>query len=190
MASDPNRLHRAIYSLFDPPDLGRVLFRVDSSTEGPNILIQSQATPNWENLALVETDLRKGPQTKTVEFDLENGRELSFRLLARPSKRTSTGKGGAPGQRRDLRSDEERLDWLIRKSAGAGFKVTGCGLSVFSLPAVHPEKSFREKGGSFSAIRFDGTLVVTDPERLESTVHLGIGIQKGFGLGLLSLGPP
>jgi CRISPR system Cascade subunit CasE len=37
------------------------------------------------------------------------------------------------------------------------------------------------------AVRFDGLLVVTDPERLRHALRAGIGSAKGFGFGLLSL---
>jgi len=37
------------------------------------------------------------------------------------------------------------------------------------------------------AVRFDGVLVVTDPHKLREAVANGIGQQKAFGFGLLSL---
>ena len=40
------------------------------------------------------------------------------------------------------------------------------------------------------AVRFDGLLQVTDPDRLRETVRRGIGSGKGFGFGLLSLARP
>ncbi|GFO83041.1 MAG: hypothetical protein A49_26680 [Methyloceanibacter sp.] len=40
-----------------------------------------------------------------------------------------------------------------------------------------------------TAVRFDGVLLVTDPSKLCEAVRLGIGAQKAFGFGLLSLAP-
>jgi CRISPR system Cascade subunit CasE len=41
----------------------------------------------------------------------------------------------------------------------------------------------------FSAARFDGTLRVTDPEKLAHALVNGIGKARGFGFGLLSVAP-
>ena len=144
--------------------------------------------PNWGRLWLEDRDLRDAPATKPIALDVEPGTPLSFRLLARPARRTSTGKGNDPGPRRDLRTDEERLAWLHRKGEGRGFRVTTCGLTMMTFAAVHPGLSLRAKGGSFTAVRFDGELVVIDPDRLREAVAQGIGTQKAFGFGLLSLG--
>jgi CRISPR-associated protein Cas6/Cse3/CasE subtype I-E len=46
-----------------------------------------------------------------------------------------------------------------------------------------------EKSGRLSAVQFDGVLVVTDPDKLSVAVRNGIGPQKAFGFGLLSLAP-
>lgn len=39
------------------------------------------------------------------------------------------------------------------------------------------------------AVRFDGVLIVTDAEKLRIAVCNGIGTQKAFGFGLLSIAP-
>jgi CRISPR system Cascade subunit CasE len=50
-------------------------------------------------------------------------------------------------------------------------------------------RGFRESGGAFTAVRFDGELGVTDAALLREAVANGIGTQKAFGFGLLSLAP-
>lgn len=46
-----------------------------------------------------------------------------------------------------------------------------------------------ERLGWLTAVQFDGVLVVTDPDKLREAVRNGIGPQKAFGFGLLSLAP-
>ncbi len=188
LAGSPGELHRMVVALLDGREDSSFLFRVDPGERGPDLLIQSKTEPKWDRLGLEDRDLRDEPATKPLSFDVEPGTALSFRLLARPVRRTSTGKGNAPGPRRDLRTDEERLAWLHRKGDEGGFGVTMCGLTTMTFAAVHSGLSLRAKGGSFTAVRFDGELVVTDAEALQEAVAQGIGTQKAFGFGLLSLG--
>jgi CRISPR system Cascade subunit CasE len=43
--------------------------------------------------------------------------------------------------------------------------------------------------GRFYAVRFEGLLEVTDPGLFLEMLQDGVGSAKGFGFGLLSLGP-
>jgi CRISPR system Cascade subunit CasE len=101
---------------------------------------------------------------------------------------TSTGKGNPRGPRRDLRSDEERLEWIKRKGELSGFQVSTCGITVFSFRAVKSSVGFRAKSGSFAAAQFDGELIVTDEVLFKKAIESGIGTQKAYGFGLLSVG--
>lgn len=177
------------------PKTAEVLFRVDTSDSGPMLLIQSVDPPDWDALELAPRALREPPQTKRFEPSFAEGQRLSFRLLARPSVRKSGDFGKKPnakrksGPRNDCRNDEERLAWLRRKSGECGFAVESVGLTLLSFPAFKSAVPAREKGGSFTAVQFDGVLVVTDPDKLREAVRNGIGPQKAYGFGLLSLAP-
>jgi CRISPR system Cascade subunit CasE len=188
LAADPGALHATLYGLFDEGMSGRLLFRVDPDTEGLSILVQSETPPHWDRLGLCRQDLRSEPESKELVITPNLGAEFSFRLLARPVRRQSTGKGCKAGPRHDLRDDQERLDWLGRKGLAGGFRITTCGLTLLTFAAVKSERPMRAKGGSFTAVRFDGEIVVTDPNSFEETLTNGIGTQKAFGFGLLSIG--
>ncbi|MFQ5614487.1 MAG: type I-E CRISPR-associated protein Cas6/Cse3/CasE, partial [Anaerolineae bacterium] len=89
------------------------------------------------------------------------------------------------GQRLGLFKEEEQQAWLQRKGQqGGGFIVLGAtiiseGFSRGRTKEKHKFKHF--------AVRFDGLLQVTDPDRFLKTVRRGIGSGKGLGFGLLSL---
>jgi len=111
-----------------------------------------------------------------------------------------------PGPRRACRNDEQRLEWLRGKANSGGFAIESVGLSLVEWGNTKP---LQAKGGAVAetheqarkrafgrgprqrldAVRFDGVLVVTDPEKLLQAVRNGIGTQKAFGFGLLSLAP-
>lgn len=175
----------------DQPRTANVLFRIDTNDSGPTILIQSDSAPDWDALELAPRALREPPQTKAFEPSFSVGQRLSFRLLARPSSKKAGDFGVKPngkrksGPRRDCRNDDERLQWLQRKAAASGFVLESCGLTLFSLPQIKSTNG--PNANSFSAVQFDGILVVSDPEKLVEAVRKGIGPQKAFGFGLLSL---
>jgi len=193
LAADPVALHRRILALLPcrqgskprtglQPRTADVLFRVDETDSGPVVLIQSFEPPDWTRLEVAQRALRQPPETKLFEPAFRPGQRLAFRLLARPCKRRD-------GRRWDLRTDEERLAWLARKAELAGVKVESVGLTILSLPAIKGDRPRGQPGSTFAAVRFDGELLVAEPSRLEAAVRRGIGAQKAFGFGLLSLAP-
>lgn len=191
LVESPERLHSFVCNLFvgDRVQSG-FLFRLDTTEAGPAILIQSQMPPDLSRVSLQRDALVQPPETKSLDFEPSVRDQFLFRLLTRPVKRASTGTGNKAGARHDLRTDEERLAWIRRKGELSGFRVLTCGLTIISFPAVHSGgRLFRDKGGSFDAVRFDGELAVTDPDKLREAVASGIGTQKAFGFGLLSVAP-
>ncbi|MCX7801225.1 MAG: type I-E CRISPR-associated protein Cas6/Cse3/CasE [Fimbriimonadales bacterium] len=164
------------------PKTADVLFRIETTDQGPQILVVSAEPPAWDLLELAPRSLRCPPETKPYEPRLAVGQRLAFRLQARPAVKRRLEDGAS--KRRDCRTDEERLEWLRRKGALHGFVVESVGLTLLSIPQIKGSRS-----ASCGAVQFDGVLVVTDPERLAEALRVGIGQQKAFGFGLLSLAP-
>ncbi len=189
-----------------------LLFRVEVTDEGPVVLAQTSTPPEWDALELAPRARRGEPETKPYSPHFARGQRLGFRLLCQPTLRKS-GRFGLkangkrmPGPRRACMDDEQRLGWLRRKADAGGFVVESVGLTLLEWGNTKPRQS---KGGSpaetreqarkrafgsgarlrLTAVRFDGVLVVSDPEKLRHTVRNGIGTQKAFGFGLLSLAP-
>jgi CRISPR system Cascade subunit CasE len=198
LAADPEALHKKLYALLATgtgAEERHCLFRVEATEAGPNVLLQTVAEPEWDALELAARSLRQPPETKAYDPTFVQGQRLSFRLLAKPSIRKA-GEFGLkangkrkPGPRITCRDDEERLEWLRWKGNDSGFTVESVGLTILSVPAVKSDVGPRAKGGSFTAVQFDGVLVVTDPDKLREAVRNGIGPQKAYGFGLLSLAP-
>lgn len=204
LAADPYRIHQLLLgnlrtahgepSNATDPETAELLFRVDQSAEGPNLLAQSAAPFDWEAMGLHRSGggrlLRGEPATKPFEPVFASGQRLAFRLLAQPSvakavPAPAAGELRPRGRRRACKGPEEQLAWLARKSRDCGFLVESVGLSAHTWSNTKAAAKADRLGG----IRYDGVLVVADPSLLARAVRLGVGRGKAFGFGMLSLGP-
>lgn len=161
----------------------RILWRVEQG-KLPHLLIQTLSEPDWSYLTeeVPPGYLREPPKVKPVELSLEHGQLLRFRLRANPTvKRTVDDKK----KRLALYSEEEQLDWLFRKAEAAGFKPLDVSISNSELLEFKREKA----RVTINAVTFDGHMAVIEPDSVKMAVQGGIGSAKGFGMGLLSLGP-
>ena len=71
------------------------------------------------------------------------------------------------------------MGWLLRQADRAGIRV------IEALP--HSATMLSVKGIRFLAVTFDGLMVVDDPIACEAGLRGGIGREKAFGCGLLSV---
>lgn len=180
---DPYQMHRTLSKAFSDDreeyQQARCLFRVDE-IPGESylcLLVQSRVQPNWGHWQVTEHYLVAPPATKEFEPNLGAGQILAFRLRANPTVRRE-------GKRLGLYRDEERLAWLARKGELHGFRP--CQVTVRKEDTLQSRATAGHEA-TFNAVRFDGTLGVTEPEAFAAALEGGIGSGKGFGFGLLSL---
>lgn len=200
--AEPYQMHKTLMRSF-PDDLDRekerVLFRVDADSRSGvlTVLLQSTLEPRWNWLedngargylrpeALLPSGVDRNPDTKSIDLKLAPGQVLAFRLRANPTVKRRFPNGDH--KRVGLYREEEQIAWLKRKGEQGGFRV----LSVHTRNEpevggrVHRDRNTHKL--KLLAVRFDGVLQVTDPERFQKTVRRGIGSGKGLGFGLLSL---
>lgn len=183
----PYELHRTICRAFENPDEARILFRADTDRPGEvHVLVQSLVPPDWERLKAEPKYLKGKDDPKPVELaGLKVGMPLRFRLRCRPSKRIGEPGNEEQGKRKSLRDKDEIFAWLKRKAEEHGFEVKDV---AFDRIYWHESKGGKD-AKPLGAVQFDGVLVVTDPDKLRDAVRKGIGPQKAFGFGLLSLAP-
>jgi CRISPR system Cascade subunit CasE len=104
-----------------------------------------------------------------------------FRLTANVTKKSIH-----IARRVSLTDRADQIDWLVRKAETAGFTVNQSDLSITPEPLImgtHPNGTLR-----YDAVRFAGTLTVTDSALVRQTVVSGIGAAKAYGCGLLRIG--
>jgi CRISPR system Cascade subunit CasE len=192
--ADPYQMHRSVMRAF-PEDLTadseRVLFRSETPTGGPPVLlVQSLTVPDWGWLAtddgargyLVETE-EPNPWVKEFSLDLHAGQLLAFRLRANPTVKRN-------GKRLGLYREEEQLGWAARKAERGGFRLLSARTSSEEVLDCVVHRPSRDENLQLLCVQFDGLLEVRDPVRLRRAVEMGIGSGKGFGFGLLSLARP
>lgn len=185
--TDAARLHRRVMMLV-PDGLGPqarhtagVLFRVEETRTGVQVLVQTDAEPEPSRLpyAYGQTAVRR---LDPLLDALEKGTVVRYRLAANASKRLGRNSEHA-GKVIALRGSAAEQWWADRAASH--------GLAIQSLTAVRGTDAIgrRENGQPIrhAITRFDGLAVVTDPEAVRTAVHDGIGRGKSYGCGLLSL---
>lgn len=179
----------------------------DSRNGKAVLLVQSSVEPDW---SFLQADYAVRIECKTVHeqyANIENGMRLLFRLQANPTKRIGKSDGRAdekykPSDERkirrrvELRTDEEKINWLKRKGEDAGFRLTNVRIKeAVENAAVHSSsKQFGRRGRddkkmTFGSVVFEGVLEVTDVETFRDCMIRGIGSGKAYGFGLLSIAP-
>lgn len=183
----PYEMHRTIMQAFPDGhkrDASGVLFRldIDALTGRPVLLVQSQVEPNWHILHADYLSPEQQPAVQVKEFDpkLSAGQMLAFRLRANP-----TVKRG--GKICGLYQEEEQQDWLLRKGAQSGFRVSQVNINHTEMARDEIHRGDASHDLTLLAVRFDGLLQVIDPVQVREVVATGVGRGKAFGFGLLSL---
>jgi CRISPR system Cascade subunit CasE len=182
--ADPDRLHKRMMMLI-PDEMGErarsqggVLFRVEDTRNGLQLLIQTTMKPDLSRLpdgygeiALRELD---GLLTR-----LTSGALVHYRIAANPSKRLGKNAGPKAGKIEALRGAAAEEWWALRAAAN--------GLAI-STVVSQSQQDIRAKGSvRHAVVRFDGSAVVTNPDAVQTAVLQGIGRGKAYGCGLLSL---
>jgi CRISPR system Cascade subunit CasE len=184
---DPRGLHRAVMAMF-PADLpgqvherratSKVLFRVDETTTGRVLLVQSLVAPTHTPPATKTKAVHRGTA-------MTAGTAVRFRVAVNAVMRCRR----PDGKHRDAPVAPDQVDqWLVGKLTGALSEVTilACTRSVYGTDRKGLKK------GNLSALQvdtIDGVATVDDPEQLMGLVVDGVGRAKAYGCGLLTVSP-
>jgi CRISPR system Cascade subunit CasE len=192
--ANPYELHRTIMRAFPTPlpERERVLFRVENILDSgiPFVLVQSQNQPDWKKIEQqYSTYFSAAPQVKALQgLQIKNGDLLRFRLRANPTKRVLY-ESTQQSQRISLFSEEDRKQWLRRKSQISGFSINPETLLITDAPyrTIFIAKEDKTYKATINMVDFNGVLKVDDVEKLLLSLARGIGPAKGLGCGMLSL---
>ncbi len=183
----PYELHRTICNAWEDLKSARILFRSERvNPQTVTVIVQSLTEPDWSRVNVPSDYMREIEGPKRVDLNgLRLGQCLRFRIRCRPSKRI--GKKGEKdlGKRKGLTGPCEILEWLHRKAQTNGFEVKEAGFD--RIYWQDSKNGVKEK--LLGGVIFNGVLEVVDSEKLRQVVKNGIGPQKAFGFGLLSLAP-
>ncbi|MDG4768624.1 type I-E CRISPR-associated protein Cas6/Cse3/CasE [Solwaraspora sp. WMMD406] len=182
---DVTAVHRRVMSLV-PDNLGDqprhqagVLFRLDHTTTGPALLIQTTMAPDPGRLP----DGYGTVQTRDISPLLDaltTGMAVHYRIAANASKRA--WKGDNAGKVVAL-SGSHAEQWWHRKADAHGLTLR----LINAQP--QPAAVGRTIPVRHAITLFEGHAFISDPDQARAAVMSGIGRGRSFGCGLLSLAP-
>ncbi|GAA5014552.1 type I-E CRISPR-associated protein Cas6/Cse3/CasE [Kitasatospora paranensis] len=187
-------LHHRLMSLFpdDVPsteprrELG-VLFRAEPGPSGPQILLQSARQPDIGKLPAGYGQALTRPLAPLLDA-LRPGLPVRYRIAAnairKPGRTTrEMYQLGAIIPLSGRAADE----WWTRQAETSGLTLTT--LHATPLDAAHGARRDGQQQVKHARTLFEGTALITDPDRLRTRLTEGIGKGKAYGCGLLSLAP-
>lgn len=177
------QMHRHVTGLFGTDrKSAEILYRLRQE-RGRNAVYLYSACPVDPSRLLPGMTLTGSRDLTDWVSALTVGQLWQFDLLAAPMKKVSA-EGKKNSQRRILRTEEERLQWLARKAEQSGFRI----LSVRELEYVR--QSGRRAGSQamyLDAYHYTGSLEIVDADDFRRALAQGIGSGRAYGLGMLLL---
>ncbi len=177
----------------------RHLWRLDQIGGREYLLILSQNKPDLQ--ALSRYGVPGTAMTKTYDQflnQLQPDELMRFRLTANPSYAVSHT-GEKRGRVYPHVTVEQQRKWLIQRADKAGFKLVSQELSdatdqdnlAFDIvnrehPVLHRKSG---RGVRLSRVTFEGLLQIQDLTVFKQTLVNGIGREKAFGMGLMTVIP-
>ncbi len=193
-ASNPYRVHQRL-KMACGNDV-RLLFRIEDTREGAQVLVQSQTDGDWSGVFADFPVLRCAPEHKQVNLRVQPNHRYRFRLLANPTVKRSVpadvagpADGANAKKRLGLIREQDQLAWLTRKLEAAGAELLHASVSSRGLVKSNKNPAKDEHAQTHVAVLFEGILLARDVATLCAAVEAGIGSAKGYGFGLLSLAP-
>ena len=166
----------------------RKLWRIDVLNGKPYLLILSQSFPDKEKLERYGV-LNTGESKKYDDFlsRIENGKAYTFRTVLNPTYSVFK-----PGEKRGKVFPEitvaQQISYLERQAEKNGFilvkdnyEITNRNFVVLKKAGSRPVK--------LSQVAFEGRLIVSDKEKFLAALTNGIGREKAYGCGLMTVIP-
>lgn len=112
------------------------------------------------------------------------GELMRFRLVANPTYRTD-------GKVYPHITVEQQENWLRQKAAANGFEfmTNADGSDTFDLVSRDWPNLYHQRRVRISRVAFEGTLRVTDLDKFRHALTHGIGREKAYGMGMLTVIP-
>ena len=197
LLGNPQALHAVVMAACSTsaPGVGRPLWRVDEVLDRVMLYVTSPESPDFTDLL----DVAGWPdqQARIADYDpflekLESGQEYAFRLTANP---THVATEGGKKKRYGHVTVGHQTDWLLQRADANGFRLRPSSLRTEGYPppdlvvSDRMVRTFRREGRpvTLTMATYQGTLEVTRPDALRSTLCRGIGRAKAYGCGLLTL---
>lgn len=185
--ASPNKFHGVIESAFSEKQ-DRNLWRIDTLKGKMYLLLLSAAKPNLEFIASQFGKADDCGETKEYEGLLnriEEGSTWHFRLVANPTHSVKDDKGR--GKITAHTVERYQLEWLQKQSGKRGFQIMpDTARVVESNWKIFNKKDMKQKVRIMEAA-YEGDLQVTDINLFKKALVEGIGREKAYGMGLITI---
>lgn len=171
----------------------RKLWRIDKLGSKRYLLVLSDQKPN---LAMLEKyGVPNSAQTK--EYDnflakLKQDQIYRFRLTANPTHKVSSP-SDPKGKVYPHVTVEQQEKWLLDRSSELGFEIlkNTAGNYEFDIKNRQYVNLYHkhQKQVRLSQVTFEGVIKITDIAKFKQTLVKGIGREKAYGMGLLTVIP-
>lgn len=185
--SSPAKFHGAIETSF--PSKGGRLWRIDTLGDRTFLLLVSETAPDLTRAA---QQFGRTASWNSIDYDsflaqIKGGEQRRFMLKANPVIAKCT-KDTTRGRVLAHVTTEQQEQWLYQRAEKNGFQLKSGEFSVVQTAWVSFYKGGnRSKRVEFKTATFEGLLTVTDPELLRHAMTHGIGREKAYGCGMLTL---
>lgn len=178
-----NLFHGAVERSF-PGERVRNLWRIDMLQGQPCLLILSEQIPDVSGM--VEQFGVPGATGETLPYEkllcrITEGSRWHFRLVANPTVRKQ-------GKVMAHITPKYQKNWLLTRAERLGFALTEEEFLVTGSRWYRFNKKKEDANKvSLLAATYEGTLTVLDAERFKQMLCEGIGREKAYGMGLLTI---
>lgn len=170
----------------------RHLWRIDELGNKKYLLLVSEDRPD---LTKLETyGVAHSAVTKDYDHFLNQlieWKKYRFRLTANPTRRITDDKTGKSKVVPHI-TVLQQTNWLLDRVENYGFRIAENG-NIYELNiSARDWPRLRKKGNHvirLSRVTFDGILEITDLEKFKKILISGIGREKAYGMGLLTVIP-
>lgn len=185
--ASPSMIHGAVENAFSGARQ-RNLWRIDQVDGRYDLLILSPEKPDLTKAAAQFAAPGETGQTKdysTLLDRVQTGSKWQFRLRANPtySQHTEDGRGRVCAHS----TIAHQRAWLLRQSEQHGFSIAEDKFDVTQTQWYHFSKGIKERKISLLAVTYEGSLTVTDAGLFRALLLEGIGREKAYGVGLMTL---
>lgn len=160
----------------------RHLWRIDRLMGHDYLLVLSEEKPDEKAMARYGIpDTIEIKDYKPFLSNLTVGQRLRFRLVANPTHRHE-------GKVVPHITIQYQKEWLLKKAEQSGFELIEEQFDVVG----RDYSSLYKKGNRhvlLSKVTFEGYLKISDIDRFKQVLVSGIGREKAFGMGLLTVIP-
>lgn len=186
--NSPNLLHGALESSFSG-ERKRNLWRIDSMSGKDYILLLSEDIPDLNGFCSQFGTQLSDCETKNYDAllqKLEKDSVWHFRITANPTKSLSNGNQNERGKIVAHTSVKYQKQWLCDKAVKNGFEISENSFEAVSSKWYRFKKN-NKNNVSLLSVTYEGLLKVTDTEMFKNALINGIGREKAYGMGMLTV---